>query len=176
MFTSISKKKIKGFVYYMTDYTHMLSVYNEETKAVLNKIREELNEDSIFKKLEEEYNVYDLLTFNEFNIQERLQRLSFHMKDFRLKFLQEQSKLSTVEDRLAQMIGDKYISLKDGAVTLTKTEIERYYLPKDPDLIKLKGLVRKQEMRVKYFETIWQAMDKLQWNMKLFCENGKGGY
>ena len=120
--------------------------------------------------------MYDLLTFNEFNIQERLERLSFHMKDFRLKFLQEQSKLASVEDRLDKLIGDKYVALKSGEVTLTKTEIERYYLPKDPEVMNLKGLVRKQELRTKYFEAVWQAMDKLQWNMKLYCDNGKGGY
>jgi len=160
----------------MTDYTQLLSVYSEETKAVLNKVREELNSDTIFKKLEEDYNVYDLLTFNEFNIQDRLERLSFHMKDFRLKFLQESSKLASVEERLDKLVGDKYIALKNGEVTLSKTEIEKYYLPKDPEIINLRGLVRKQELRTKYFEVCWQAMDKLQWNMKLFCENSRGGY
>jgi len=160
----------------MTDYTQMLSVYSEETKAVLTKIREELNSDTVFSKLEDQYNVYDLLTFNEFNIQERLERLSFHMKDFRLKFLQEQSKLASVEDRLDKLVGDKYVALKNGEVTLTKTEIEKYYLPKDQEVMNLRGLVRKQELRTKYFEAVWQAMDKLQWNMKLYCDNGKGGY
>lgn len=160
----------------MTDYNNLLSVYNEETKAVLQKVREELNEDVIFSKLEEEYNVYDLITFNEFNINERLERLSFHMKDFRLKFLQEQAKLGQVQDHLDKVIGEKYIALKEGAVTLTKTEIEKYYLPKDEEIIRLKGLVRKQELRTKYFEAVWQVMDKLQWNMKLYCDNGKGGY
>lgn len=160
----------------MTDNAQLLSVYSEETKAVLTKIRDELNEDTIFKKLEADYNVYDLLTFNEFNIQERLERLSFHMKDFRLKFLQETAKLNQVEDRLNKVVGDKYIALKEGAVTLTKTEIEKYYLPKDPEIMQLRGLVRKQELRANYFEAVWQAMDKLQWNMKLYCDNGKGGY
>jgi hypothetical protein len=126
--------------------------------------------------METDYNVYDLLTFNEFNIQDRLERLSFHMKDFRLKFLQEQGKLNSVEDRLAQVVGDKYIALKNGEVTLSKTEIEKYYLPKDTEVMNLRALVRKQEMRTKYFEAVWQAMDKLQWNMKLYCDNGKGGY
>lgn len=160
----------------MSDFTQMLSVYNDETKAVLNKIRDELNADTVFAKLESDYNVYDLLTFNEFNIQDRLERISFHMKDFRLKFLQEQAKLGTVEDHLNKVTADKYIALKEGAVTLSKTEIEKYYLAKDEELIRLKGLVRKQEMRVQYFEAVWHAMDKLQWNMKLYCDNGKGGY
>jgi len=160
----------------MTDYTQMLSVYSNETKDMLNKLREELNSDTIFKKLEEEYNVYDLLTFNEFNINERLERLAFHMKDFRLKFLQEQGKLSAVQDRLDKLIGDKYVALKSGEVTLSKTEIERYYLPKDADIMNLKALVRKQEMRTEYFQAVWAAMDKLQWNMKLYCDNSKGGF
>jgi len=160
----------------MTDYTQMLSVYSNETKDMLNKLREELNSDTIFKKLEDEYNVYDLLTFNEFNINERLERLAFHMKDFRLKFLQEQGKLSAVQDRLDKLIGDKYVALKSGEVTLSKTEIERYYLPKDADIMNLKALVRKQEMRTEYFQAVWAAMDKLQWNMKLYCDNSKGGF
>ena len=112
----------------MSDFTQMLSVYNDETKAVLNKIRDELNADNVFSKLEADYNVYDLLTFNEFNIQDRLERISFHMKDFRLKFLQEQAKLSQVEDHLAKVTADKYIALKEGSVTLTKTEIEQFRL------------------------------------------------
>jgi hypothetical protein len=160
----------------MSDYNNLLSVYSQETKDMLTKIREELNSDNVFKKLEEEYNVYDLLTFNEFNIQDRLERLSFHMKDFRLKFLQEQGKLAAVQDRLDKLVGDKYIALKNGAVTLTKTEIEKYYLPKDEEIMNLRGLIRKQEMRVEYFSAVWSAMDKLQWNMKLYCDNGKGGY
>ena len=160
----------------MSDIAQLLSVYSDETKAVLTKIRDELNSDNVFSKLEEEYNVYDLLTFNEFNIQDRLERLSFHMKDFRLKFLQEQGKLAQVEDHLNKVTADKYIALKEGSVTLSKTEIEKYYLAKDEEVLNLRGLVRKQEMRVNYFEAVWHAMDKLQWNMKLYCDNGKGGY
>lgn len=160
----------------MTDYTQMLSIYSDETKTMLTKIREELNEDKIFSKMEKEYNVYDLLTFNEFNINERLERLSFHMKDFRLKFLQEQSKLAQIQDHLDKKTGEKYISLREGSVTLTKTEIERYYLPKDEELMKIRALLRKQEMRTEYFDAVHKAMEKLQWNIKLFCENGRGGY
>ena len=160
----------------MKDYTNMLSVYSQETKDMLTKIREELNEDKIFSKMEAEYNVYDLLTFNEFNIQERLERLSFHMKDFRLKFLQEQAKLGQLQDHLDKITGDKYVALKDGAVTLTKTEIEKYYLPKDEEIMKVKAAIRKQEMRTEYFQAVWHAMDKLQWNMKLYCDNSKGGF
>ena len=45
----------------MTDYTNMLSVYSEETKAVLTKIREELNSDTIFSKYGPLFQVEQLL-------------------------------------------------------------------------------------------------------------------
>ena len=157
-------------------YVELLSVYSEETKAVLERIREELNEDVIFSRMEADYNVYDLLAFNEFNIQERLERLSFHMKDMRLKYLQELSKLEQVKDRLEKVTGEKYIALKNGEVSLTKTEIEKYYLPKDEELMNLKALYRKQELRAKYFEAVHQSMDKLTWHIKMYMENGRGGY
>lgn len=160
----------------MTDYNNLLSVYSQETKDMLTKIREELNEDKIFSKLEAEYNVYDLLTFNEFNIQERLERLSFHMKDFRLKFLQEQGKLGTLQDHLDKITGEKYVALKEGAVTLTKTEIEKYYLPKDEEIMRVKAAIRKQGLRTEYFEAVHRAMEKLSYNMKMYIDNGRGGY
>lgn len=158
------------------DYSELLSVYNDESKSVIEKIRAELNEDSLFGKLEEQYNVYDLLMFNEFTIKDRLERNAFHFKDFKLKYLQEMAKYELVNDRLEKMIGEKYQTFKEGAVTLSKTEIEKYYLPKDEEILKLKGLLRKQEIRAKYFEAICAAFDKQNWNMRNYIDQSKGGF
>lgn len=159
-----------------TNREELLSVYSEGSKAVIEKVRQELNEDAIFGKLEEQYDVYDLLMFNEFNLRDRLERNAFHAKDFRLKYLQELSKVEQVKDHLDKVIGEKYVALREGAVTLTKTEIEKYYLPKDEDIIKLRALVRKQEIRAKYFEAVSKAFDSQQWNMKTWIEQSKGGF
>ena len=158
------------------DYTELLSVYNEDSKLVIQKIRDELNEDVLFGKLEEQYNVYDILMFNEFTIKERLERNAFHYKDFRLKYLQECAKTEQVRDRLEKIIGEKYQALKNGVVTLSKTEIEKYYLPTDEEVLKLKALLRKQEVRAEYFDAVTKAIDKQAWSMKNFIDQNKGGF
>ncbi len=158
------------------NYDEMLGAYNEGTKTVLQKIRDELNEDVIFSKLEEEYDVYDLLNFNEFNLKDRLERLAFHMKDFKLKYLQELSKCEMIKDRLEKVTGEKYQNLRNGEVSLSKTEIEKYYLTTDADILKLKGLLRKQELRAAYFEAVHSAFDKMGWNVRNYVELGKSGY
>lgn len=158
------------------DYSELIGVYNDESKAVIQKIRDELNEDVIFGKLEEQYNVYDILMFNEFNIKEKLERNAFHIKDFRLKYLQECAKVEQVRDRLDKIVAEKYVALKEGAVTLSKTEIEKYYLAKDEEILKLKALLRKQEIRAKYFEAICKSFESQGWNMKLWVEGSRGGF
>ena len=158
------------------DYSDLVSVYNEETRKVIEKIRDEIAEDAVFSRMEEEYNVYDLLRFNEFNLKEKLERNAFHMKDFRLKYLQEQAKVEQVKERLDKVIGEKYIALKEGAVTLSKQEIEKYYLATDTEILKLKGLLRKQELRAKYFEAVWSALDKQGWAIRNYIDMQKGGF
>jgi len=157
-------------------YTELISTYNEGTREVLERVRSELNEDTIFAKMEQDYGVYDLLNFNEFNLKARLERLAFHMKDFKLKYLQELAKVEQVQDRLDKTIGEKYQALKNGEVSLTKTEIEKYYLPVDPQIVELKGLLRKQELRAEYFKAVWDAFEKLGWNIKAYIELNKGGF
>lgn len=158
------------------NYEELLRVYNEDTQTVIQKIRADINEDELYKRLEEEYNVYDILMFNEFNLQEKIERSAFHLKDFRLKFLQETAKYEQLQDHLGKVTGQKYQDLKEGSVSLTKTEIEKYYLPKDEELLRLKALIRKQEARCKYFESVWSALEKQTWHIKMWIENGKGGF
>lgn len=158
------------------DYSELLSVYNEGTKAVLERVRNELNEDVMFSKMEADYGVYDLLNFNEFNLKPKLERLAYHMKDFKLKYLQELAKVEQVEDRLDKVIGEKYQALKNGAVSLTKTEIEKYYLTVDPQILELKGLLRKQQLRADYFKAVHEAFDSMGWNIKNYISLNVGGY
>ncbi|HSH53010.1 MAG TPA: hypothetical protein VK982_14890 [Bacteroidales bacterium] len=87
-------------------------------KDVLDKIREELNEDKFFSKLMEEYDITDTLEFNEFNIKERLENNSFYQKHFKLKYLQELSRVQQVKEHLDKKTGEFYDELKNGQVSL----------------------------------------------------------
>lgn len=154
----------------------LYSVYSEETRTILERIRSEILENKVFAKLEEEYNIYEILEFSEINIQEKLSRNAFWVQKFNLLKLSEMAKYERVKDILDIAVGEKYEALRNGNVTLTKKEIETYYLPRDEKILELKGLVRKQELRVKYFETMCEAIKHLQWYMKMYIENGKNGY
>jgi hypothetical protein len=158
------------------NYDELLNVYNNGTQIMIQKIRDELNADAMFSRLETDYDVYDLLNFNEFNLKERLERLAFHMKDFKLKYLQELAKVEAIKDRLDKVTGEKYQSLRNGAVSLSKTEIEKYYLTTDVEILNLKGLLRKQEMRAQYFEAVHSAFDKMGWNIRNYVDLSRGGY
>ncbi len=150
--------------------------YSEETKTMLDKLRCDISEDRVYSLLQKEYDVEEILEYNEFTIQHKLERLPFHIQMFRLKYLQELGKYEQVKEHVEKVIGEKYIALKEGEVSLTKTEIEKYYLPRDEEILKLKALLRKQDMIVKYFETIYNILDKQIWNIRAYIENSKGGY
>lgn len=149
---------------------------DEDYKDVLEKVREELNEDKFFSKLIEEYDVTGDLEFNEFNIKERLEQNSFYQKHFKLKYLQELSKVQQVREHLEKKTGEFYEELKHGQVQLSKQEIERYYIPKEPNLLKIKSLLRKAEMRAQFFEAVFEAFKSQSWNMKSYIEQNKGGF
>jgi len=38
---------------------------------------------------------------------------------------------------------------------LTKTEIEKYYLPKDKKVKQMKGILRKQKVKVEFFSNVY---------------------
>lgn len=57
--------------------------------------------------------------------------------------------------------------------SLSKVEIEKYYIPMD---VKYKAIMKKiriQEIIVAYFEIAVKSIDKQGWNMKNFIEQNK---
>lgn len=149
---------------------------NEKAKIILDKVRSEINKDEILTNLDREFDVEELLTFNEFNIKQRTEDNSFYQLKFRQLFLTETAKLERLKERLNRETGEKYQALKNGEVQLTKTEIEKFYLVADRDLIRIKGGIAKQEMRVKFFELVVKSFESQQWNIKAWHELSKGGY
>lgn len=158
------------------DYEKIFQPFNDKTKKILEKIRSEVNEDSILKKLDEEYDVDEMLMFNEFNIKEKTEFNPFYQKQFRMLYLSEQNKLERLKERLLKETGEKYQLLKNGEVSLTKAEIEKYYLAADVDLIRVRGAILKMETRVRFFELVLKAFESQQWNIKNWHEASKGGW
>jgi hypothetical protein len=133
---------------------------------------EEVNQ--LLESLHKIWNIEELVSFNEFNIQDRLQNLQYQIILYSEEFIRvkaELNRLIILRDRLS---GKKYDQLRfKSDKNLTKYEIEKYYLVNDPDIIKINNTIAKQTIIVEFFETCIKALDKQNWAIKLFLDDRK---
>lgn len=135
---------------------------------VMKFVEEQINKDEILNKLMEEFPVEEMLTYNEFDVIEKLPMNPYYTEQFRLLYLSHLGKLERVEMMLDERMATLYSELKNGEVALTKVEIEKYYIPKDDKVMSLRRTIVKQNIRVGFFETVYKAFDKQGWQMKQF--------
>jgi len=139
-----------------------------------NKIFTDIQEDQILKELQLEYDVYELLTIDEFKIKEQIEKNPFYMEQFRLLYLKEKGKLLRIEIMRDEYIGKLYDDLRfHNDKSITKTEIERYYIPKDEKVVKLKKLHMKTQIRMEFFEAVYEAFKTQSWLLKQHIEVNK---
>ena len=135
-----------------------------------------IDEDKIIKELEEKYPINEDVSFDEYDISEKLQNHAFKLIQYNRQLVHEKLKLEKLEDILVKKTGDRYHHYRfEFNESLTKPEIERYYLPKDPELQKIKPLIQKQEIRVGFFTTAVKALESVQWSMKNYIDIQKRG-
>ena len=97
---------------------------------------------------------YDL-DWDEFSLKEALEKNPFHYQQYGMLWLIEKNKLLKIETMMNDYIGNLYDELKyKSDKKLGKTEIERYYIPKDEKVKKFKMLYIKQQMRTEVYEYI----------------------
>ena len=139
---------------------------------LFKKLESDINENKIISDLQKKYDINDLLSFNEFNITEKLQNNAYLVEQFRLLCISEKNKLQKIENMINEETGKKYDHFKfvDNR-DLSKVEIERYYLPKDEKLIRLKKLYQLQEIRVGFFDACCEAFKAQGWNIRNFLQN-----
>jgi hypothetical protein len=115
-----------------------------------------IDEDEICREVMLEHlSLWDDLDWNEYNLKEKLEKNPYHYQQFRLLWLGQKNKLRKIEMLRDEYVGKLYDKLKyEGDKTLTKTEIEKYYLPKDPQVMKFNRLCLRQEIRTGVYEEI----------------------
>lgn len=154
-----------------------MAYISENEKKLISDLNDSINEDKILNKLQREYDVYDMLDFNEITITEKIQKNPFYIKMFRLKMLREQNILEKLEERLKERESELYDYLKfHDDRHLTKTEIEKYYLNLDDKIKALKKGITIQRIVVQYFEAIVEAFANQHWAMGNFIKTASGGY
>jgi hypothetical protein len=115
-----------------------------------------IEEDEIcLEVMRQHLDLWDHLQWDEFNLKERLEKNPYHYQQYRMLWLAQKHKLRKVEILMDEYIGNLYDTLKyAGDKTLSKVEIEKYYLPKEKKVIKFKRAYMRQSIRTEIYEHI----------------------
>ena len=134
-------------------------------------------EDEILAPLLIEHPIHDLIRFDDINLRDKIQENMTMVVRYRDLYHQALATLDRLKDLLDKLIGKRYEFYRfNDTKTWTKVEIEKYALPADEKVTKMKKIVRKQEIRVRFFEMCWKSFDKQGWNLKLFIDTLKGDF
>ena len=131
-----------------------------------------ITEDEIIKKVMEEHpTLYDDLNYNEYTIKDKLEKQPYFYQQYRLLLIKEKGHLERIKQLKDKYIGELYEKLKYGDRKLSKTEIERYFIPKDQKAIQFEKLCMRQSIRVETFEAIYKAFEQQGYAMANFIKN-----
>ena len=130
--------------------------------------------DNIVNKLREEYPIETQVLFNEFTISDKLQdNMKLKIK-YQEHYDHENYIYHKLKEKLDILICNRYDYYRfESDRNLTKTEIENYYIPADKKIRKVKDIVEKQYIKVKFFELCVKAINELYWRIKAYIDNEK---
>lgn len=127
--------------------------------------------DIMLEKLKEDHPIDNIVLFNELNVHEKLQENDWMIVKYRDLYHKELDKLERIKELLEKTEGERYKYYRfDDDNEWTKPEIEKYALPQDEKVRKIKKLVQKQQMRVRFFQMCWKAFESRAWSMSNFLK------
>lgn len=132
--------------------------------------------EEIFKELKAEHPIDEMVKFDETDIHEKLQDNILLLVQYKELYYIE---LDTYEDltrKMDALMGKRYKHYKfDVDEHWEKKEIEDYCLPADHKIIAMKKIMKRQQVKVRFYEMCWKAFDKLSWNMKMYNDRDRRG-
>lgn len=136
-----------------------------------------MENEEILKKLHEDHPIEELIKFSELDIQEKLKVNQFQVVTYKDFYHKEIGRLEHLTDLMDKLVGMRYEYYRfEDTNEWKKVEIEQYCIPKDKKIMKMKKIIRRQQVRVRFFEMCWKAFDKQNWSMKLFLDTLRQGY
>ena len=128
----------------------------------------------IVEKLLKEHPILDLVSFNEFNLSEKLSKNPMLYMKYRDLAAAAKHDMELMELLFEKVRGEQYDYYRFNIdANLTKSEIEQYYLPKDAKLLKIKKIMLIQKIKVEFFESCAKSLDKQTWAMRNWIEESK---
>jgi hypothetical protein len=132
--------------------------------------------DGIFSELKEQHPIDEMVKFSELDIAEKLQQNAMKVVEYKEFYYRELNLYEQLERKMDALTGIRYKHYKyNDEHNWQKPEIEKYCLPADESIIKLKKIMMKQQIRVRFFELCWKSFEKQGWNMKVFSDRERMG-
>lgn len=130
-----------------------------------------MTEDEIKKGLYKEYPIVEELSYDEFNLVEKIQnQLPLELKYWDL-LQNEKYKMDKLEDLMIDWRFKEYDKLRfENERTLTKYEIEEVYLPAKKTIKNIKLKIKEQQVRIDFFKFCLTSIRQLNWNMQNFIK------
>ena len=134
-----------------------------------------MKDKKIFEQLKQEHPIDELVKYDELNISEEIQKNPGLIVKYRDLYHMSLAELDELETLMEKLMGKRYEHYRfhtdEG---WTKVEIEKYCLPQDEKIVRMKNIIARQKVKTRFFEMCWKAFESRQWSMKLFMETLKG--
>lgn len=143
-----------------------------DTQKIVDNIKESIEEREILlKELKEKYPIEDFVTYNEFNVSDRLKLLPMKIYDFQFLLNKEKARLEDLTDAADKINAELYDYYRfNYEKNLSPVEIKDYYLKNDSRMITINKYINKQKYTVAYFEGCLKALEKMSWTIKDFIK------
>jgi hypothetical protein len=133
----------------------------------------------IYEYLLEKHNIEEILTWNEFNLQEKLERQAFLEVQWREKYISANKKLEDFKRRKIEIEGEIFMEVRfphlvdnnknkyaNVGAGIDKKEFEKYILPQDERIKKINKEIELQEIITDFYLTVYESLKRNAWNMK----------
>lgn len=135
-----------------------------------------MTEEEIFNKLKEEHPIDDLIKFDETDIQEKIQDNTFQIIKYKELYYKELDIYEELERKMEALTGMRYKYYRfNQDEEWSKPEIEKYCLTSDKKIVKMKKILKKQKIRVRFFEMCYKAFEQQGWRFKTYTDRERHG-
>jgi len=133
-------------------------------------------EEKIVEALLIEHPIHELVRFSELDITQKLEENSFMIVKYKELYYKELALLEDLETKYEKLVGIryKYYRFEDNE-SWTKPEIEKYCIPSDSKVLQMKGILARQKIKVRFFETAFKAFENQGWRLKTFVDAMRSG-
>lgn len=136
-----------------------------------------MNEEELLKQLHIEHPIDEMVKFSDLDIADKLTENPYMIVKYRELYYKELAELDKLEMLMDKLTGERYKHYRfEDDKEWTKPEIEKYCIPSDEKIIRMKKIINRQKIRVRFFEMCYRGFEKMQWSMKSFIDTLKGGY